>query len=220
MAPSKTLRRLSRAATLAAALCLAGSSATAANLFVNGSFETPTLTYQLLGGGSTAITGWTTVLSGAEHFGPAAYGLGVAADGLMAVDLANFTYLSGGGLEQSVATVVGQSYDVSFAAGNSLSSGRTGTGIVKVTIDGATTYSFNTAVATTAAMAWENRSFSFVATGTSTVVRFWNDQNPLNHFAVIDAASVQAAPVPEAQSWLMLGAGLAVVGAVLRKRQH
>jgi Protein of unknown function (DUF642)/PEP-CTERM motif len=216
MTPSSFLRRpLCLAATVAA---LGASPAQATNLFVNSSFETPSVTYQALGAGSTAITGWTTVLSGVEHFSPSAFGVGAAADGLMVVDLANYTYLNGGGLEQSVATVPGQSYDLSFAAGNSLSSGRTGTGIIKVTLNGATTLSFNTAVASSAAMAWEQRSFSFVASGTSTLLRFWNDQNPNLYFANIDAASLQPSAVPEPEQWFLMGAGLAAMGATLRRR--
>jgi hypothetical protein len=199
------------------ALAAAVPAQAAANLFVNGSFETPTVSYQELGGGSTVITGWTTVLSGVEHFNAPANGVGAAADGVMVVDLANFTFLTGGGLEQAVATTPGQSYDISFAAGNSLSSGRTGTGIVKVTIDGSSTQSFATAVASSPAMAWAVRSFSFVATGNSTVIRFWNDQNPNLYFADIDAVSV-AASVPEAQSWAMLAAGLVAIGSCLRRR--
>ncbi len=207
-----------RCALASTCLLAALAPAQATNLFVNGSFETPTVGYQLLGGGSTAITGWTTVLSGVEHFSPSANGVGAAADGTMVVDLANYTYLTGGGLEQAVATTPGQSYDVSFAAGNSLSSGRTGTGIIKVTIGGTTTLNFNTAVATSAAMAWATRSFSFVATGNSTMLRFWNDQNPNLYFADLDAVSVQPSAVPEPQqAWLLL-AGLALMGASLRRR--
>ena len=198
------------------ALAAAAPAKAAANLFVNGSFETPNINYQALGGGSTVITDWTTVLSGVEHFNVPANGVGAAADGVMAVDLANFTYLTGGGLEQAVPTTPGQSYDVSFSAGNSLSSGRTGTGIVKVTTDGITTQSFATAVATTATMAWAVRSFSFVATGSSTMIRFWNDQNPNFYFADLDGVIVTAS-VPEAQSWAMLAAGLAIIGACLRR---
>jgi hypothetical protein len=207
-------------ALVSSLLGAAFAPAQAANLFTNGSFETPTVNYQLLGGGSTAITGWTTVLSGVEHFSPSALGYGAAPDGVMVVDLANYTYLNGGGLEQAVATTPGQRYDVSFAAGNSLSSGRTGTGIIKVTIDGGSTLSFNTAVATGVAMAWETRSFSFVASGASTLVRFWNDQNPNLHFADLDAVSVQLSAVPEPGQWLLLGAGLAAMGTSLRRRSR
>jgi hypothetical protein len=216
--PTRVRSTLSLAAGVAlVALAAALPAQGATNLFVNGSFETPTVGYQALGGGSTAITGWTTVLSGVEHFSAPANGVGAAADGVMVVDLANYTYLTGGGLEQAVPTTPGDRYDVSFWAGNSLSSGRTGTGIVKVTIDGSSTQSFATAVATSGTLAWAARSFSFVATGSSTVIRFWNDQNPNLYFADIDGVSV-AASVPEAQSWATLAAGLLAIGVGVRRR--
>ena len=118
------------ALALAGVLAAAPAAHAAGNLVANGSFETPTVSYELLGAGSTTIAGWTTVLSGVEHFSVPASGLGAAADGVMVVDLANYTYLNGGGLEQAVATTPGARYDLSFAAGNSKSSGRTGTGII------------------------------------------------------------------------------------------
>jgi Protein of unknown function (DUF642)/PEP-CTERM motif len=207
-------------ASLALAACLAAASlapAHADNLFVNGSFETPTLGYQALPGGSTAISGWTTVLSGVEHFSPSAYGVGAAADGLMVVDLANYTYLSGGGIEQTVATTAGQTYEIRFFAGTSLYAGRDGTGIVKVSVDGGTPWVFDTAVAGSATIAWAERSFSFVAADSASTVRFWNDQNPYQHFANIDGVALVAAPVPEPQTWLLMSAGL-LAAASLRRR--
>ncbi len=202
---------------LAALLVTGVGAANAVNLFANASFEDPYTTYQELPGGSTVITGWLTALSGVEHFAPAPYGVGSAADGLMAVDLANFTYTEGGAIEQTIGTEAGKRYDLSFYAGNSTYSGRSGDGVVKVTIDGVTT-DFNTAVAASATTVWELRNLSFTALGASTTVRFWNDQNPLTHYAYIDGVGAQLAPVPEPGQWALMLAGLALTGAVMRRR--
>lgn len=190
-------------------------AAQAAPVFVNGSFETPSLFYQAPGGGSTtAVPGWTTALSGVEHYNSAAYGLGLAADGSMAVDLAYVTSLTGGAIEQALDTVAGDTYTVAFYAGNSRSSGRTGSGIVKISIDGVHLVDIATPDAPTGLTVWSLESFSFTAADSSTVVRFWNDQNPLVHFALIDGVSVAASdgghavPVPGTSALLALGLGL------------
>lgn len=190
-----------------------------ADLFVNGGFESPgPVIGQFIGPDSTAITGWTTRLSGVEYFSTLGLGGGPNPSvGPMAVDLANYVYMTGGAIEQTLVTAPGQQYDLTFYAGNSLSSGRDGTGIVKVTIDGATT-SFDTAVATSATMAWKEISHSFVAASASTTVRFWNDQNPFLHFAIIDGVGATAtAPVPEPGTWAMMFGGLGLL-ALARRR--
>jgi hypothetical protein len=216
-----TAARLMTRTACASALCalLVASPAHALELLSNGSFEVPVTTYLAVPGASNTIPGWTTVLSGVELFNVAAYDpiLGAAADGLNVVDLANFTYPSGG-LEQTVTTVAGQAYTLTFAAGNSTYASRTGNGEVKVTVDGLTTL-FNTAVAGSSTVVWATQTLSFVAATTSTTVRFWNDQDPFTHFAFVDQASLQASVVPEAPGWVLAFAGMAAATAGLKRRR-
>jgi hypothetical protein len=199
------------------------ASAQAGPVFVNGSFETPNLFYQAPGGGSSsAITGWTTALSGVEHYNSPAYGVGAAADGVMAVDLAYYTSLAGGAIEQALQTVAGETYTVNFFAGNSINGGRTGTGVVKISIDGSHLVDIDTPNATTVATVWAQRSFSFTASGSNSVVRFWNVQNPFLHYALIDGVSV-AEPgtggnVPEPGSLILASLGLIGLAATRRKQ--
>jgi len=196
----------------ALAACLSAGGVQAANLLVNPGFELPSGTgYAALPGNSSAIAGWTTVLSGVEWFN--ATGYGGAAEGVMVVDLANYVY-TGGGIEQTFATLAGQTYDLSFSLGTMQASGRDGTAHIDVTVAGSTTgYDV---INHTGGMAWTPVSLSFQATGASTALRFSNTENPYLHFAYVDAASVAAVPEPE--SWAMMLTGLMLVGFGLGRK--
>lgn len=77
-------QRLALALLLA---CLLTPAASWAQL-VNGSFE-PAVPFSgnlILGGGSTAIPGWTTTDTGVEWFTPGTYGFGAAPSGIAVVD--------------------------------------------------------------------------------------------------------------------------------------
>lgn len=216
MTAPRHIRHGAGAALTGIALLVAlATPAQASNLLINGSFELPAVGYALLPGGSSAITGWTTVLNGVEHFNATSFG--GAADGVMVVDLASYTY-SAGGLEQTVATTVGQAYDISFMAGNLKASGRTGTGNILVSVDGGAALSFATPVATTASLVWEQRQFSFTAATAATTIRFWNNQDANVYFANLDGVALQASPVPEPSAAWLLASGLLLVGRLLSRR--
>lgn len=199
-------------AALAACMVLPATAAPVP--LVNGSFESPGCAGNcILGGGVSTVSGWTTFANGVEYFNAPAFG-GTAVDGVMIVDLATYVY-SAGGIRQTFATDVGQTYTVSFSAGNSLSSGRTGTGDVRVQVAGVD-QTFATAAALSATYAWRQVDLQFVATSASTTLSFSNSQDANTHFAFIDAVSVSAVPEPAALA--LWAAGLA--GLALRTRRR
>ncbi len=185
-------------------------------VLINGSFETgPNPDYYAGGFGDTTVTGWTGINSGFEWFIPSTvYGgvLGAACDGLAAVDVANTTN-SSGGIEQTFTTTIGQAYLLSYCAGTSNGFGRTGSGILEVSIDGSTyTNSMSNA---NVAISWNSYSIPFTATQTSTTLKFINREDANTHFAFVDNASVEA--VPEPTTILALSAGLATLARKKRR---
>jgi hypothetical protein len=205
------MRQLLTATLLASLIAPAG----AANLLVNGGFENPTgVGYEIVMGGSNRITGWTTINNGVEWFNATPWG--GAAEGLMVVDLANYVY-TGGGIQQSFATVVGQRYDLSFNLSTMGGYGRDGTAHFDVSVNGQDfDYDLVNAGGT---LNWETKTISFVAASTLTTLSFSNSQNPFLHFADVDGVSVQAAAVPEPATGTSLLAGLGVLGFMARRRR-
>lgn len=181
-----------------------------ANLLLNPSFE--------LSGTTTAILGWTPMLSGVEWFNATSFG--GAADGVMAVDLANFVYPSGG-VQQTFATTPGEKYSVSFSAGNHSVFGRDGTSIIQVDIAGLH-LEFGTAVGITTNIIWKTIGFDFTAIDSSTTLLFTNTQNPWTHFAYIDSVNVEKklpfTSVPEPATFALMLSGLGFIGFAAHRR--
>lgn len=205
--------------TLVLALAVAATPAAAQSLLVNGSFEGQTNGYTLLGGGSTAINGWTTTGEGVEWFDTSSFG--PAYDGNNLIDLAWFTSTGtpGGGIEQAIATQAGSAYTVTFYGTTHRTNGRNGTGIINLLIDGGAlgSYSVNNQNATFTLGDWQRFDATFTATGAQTVIRFTNTQNAFQHFAYLDGVTSQLAAVPEPASWAMMLLGFGAIGASLRR---
>ncbi|MDF9777185.1 DUF642 domain-containing protein [Pseudomonas baetica] len=179
---------------LTAALLGSGGSAVAANLLVNGSFEQPGCSTTCVldtTAQTNLITGWTTFLSGVEYLTPAAIAGSTGPDGTSMVDLANYVYRNGGGIQQNFATVVGARYRLTFSAGNSRYASRAGDGVVQVKVAGETV-SFNTPVAQGVAIEWGTITYDFTATTPQTTLAFSNEQNPYGNYAFIDNVVVEA----------------------------
>lgn len=184
------------------------------NLLTNGSFELPTSNGNneiISGGDSTSLTGWTTVLSGVERFSPTIYGVGSAPDGQLVVDICPFTF-TGGGIQQTFSTVVGQQYTLSFLAGTSNAFGRTGDAIVDVFVGNVSqSFTLQNFQATTV---YNTYTVPFTATTALTTLTFQNTQDANTHFAFIDRVVIPtAAPEPSPLGLLLvsvLGASLVV----------
>lgn len=167
---------------------------------VNGSFELPTspIGYMGLGGGSTFITGWTTTDTGVEWFSPASYGYTAPPSGNNVVDIANYTY-SAGGIQQTFATVAGQSYRIDFWLGTHAASGRDGTVTIDVSADSqAQSYSMSSP---TIAIGWQQKTFTFVADDASATLRFRCTQNANVHFAYIDGVGASQVVPARTSTW-------------------
>ena len=193
------------------------SGAVEASLIVNGSFENPPFPsgtdYAYIPGGETSISGWETIHTGVERIALSTYGggsgYGSAHDGLVSLDL-NTDNGVGGGIQQSVATDVGVVYSVTFWQGTYNTQGRDGTSNV-IASAGATTESFffenhNPTIA------WAEKTLTFAATSTTTLISFENFDGWSENFSHIDNVSM----IPEPSTALLVGLGL--VGIAARRR--
>jgi hypothetical protein len=211
-------------------ICIAlavGPAAHAANLLVNGSFEQGAFINQgnqtmSLAGGSTVITGWT-VLNDVTAWIDAGNPFGLSAsDGSRFLDLTD--YSAGApfaGVSQTFATLAGATYTLSFDLGGSNFWGRPDALIASAA---GTSQVFSTGPASTTSPNndWYSESMSFVATGASTTLTLQGSQG-FNYIG-LDNVSVEltSAPpvpaIPEASTWALMLAGLAVCGARVRRR--
>jgi choice-of-anchor C domain-containing protein len=199
-----------------AALAALPSGANAA-AFINGSFETGPAagSFITLNNGSTAITGWTVVgATGASVDYIGSYWQN--GDGRHSVDL-NGSGPVRGAVQQTFDTLAGATYLVKFL----MSGNPAGLPVIKelnVSATGNATarYTFDTATTSLAAMGWVSQTYKFIATGSSTTLKFASG-DPGSFGAAVDGVSVVA--VPEPATWAMMIGGLALAGMQMRRRK-
>lgn len=209
-----------------AALILASSTVSAANLVTNGSFESPNVVgganYVLYTTGSTGITGWTVLgpaPSASVQLTPDTFAGLKASDGRQWIDLTGITGYDKGLRSDVITTTLGTTYYLSFDVGNYLPFGVSTLG---VSINGGPEQLFvNTSLAVTATnpMNWAGFGFSWVATSASAQLTFIGRANgALSNFSGIGLDNVVFAPVPEPGRLGLLVLGLAAIALRLARR--
>jgi hypothetical protein len=205
------------------AAVMGASTAHAANLLTNGSFESGGFVNQgadtmSLPSGSTTITGWTVVTDTTAWIGPAnPFGL-LASDGDYFLDLTN--YQPGApfaGVTQTIATIPGATYSLSFDLGGSNFWGRPDS----LTASAAGTSKTFVTPGTGTNDDWYHETMTFVAASSSTLIDL-QGASGINYLG-LDNASVEfvsAGTVPEPSSLALMFAGLLTVAAGARRHRR
>jgi len=220
-------------AVLAALLFGSGASALAASLLVNGSFETPTVPaggYTTFAVGSSAITGWTVVGPAGANVAPVSTtftqnGVAfVAQDGNQWLDLTGLDSNNAEGVSQSVATTIGNAYQLTYFVGNTTGGNIFGTSsTVNVFVNGVHSFIDSNFTPSPTMQNWQAFQHTFVAGSASTVLSFINgdpggdNTNGLDNIVLVDLGPTVGA-VPEPETYATMLAGLALMAFVGARR--
>ncbi len=196
-----------------------------ANLLTNGSFESGAFVNQgndtmSLAAGSTVITGWTVVTDTTAWIGATnPFGLS-ASNGSFFLDLTN--YQAGppfAGMSQTIATIPGATYSLSFDLGSSTFWGRPDS----ITASASGTLQTFTSPATGGNNDWQSVLMQFVATSTTTTVLL-QGASGINYIGLdnVDVEFVSGPgpiPIPEPTTLTLLGLGLSSLAVARRRKQ-
>ena len=176
----------------------------AANMLTNSSFESGSFAANRSDGGmslatgSTTITGWTTV-NGEVNWIPNGNPYGITAqNGTYSLDISGYHDSSPyGGVSQTVTTVAGTSYQLSFYLGVIPSTtGFNGPVAVKVSAGSASKIvNYDTGSATGSATLWQLFTYTFTATSTSTTVSIVGTFDAGGLYLGLDNVSLDVSPL-------------------------
>lgn len=186
----------------------AGHGFASTNLVTNGSFEANLVPGAFINSTQQSISDWTVGVGNVDLVGL----LWTAASGVNSVDL-NGT--KKGEIHQTLTTVVGQNYQLSFELAGNFQGG-TAIKNLSVNIGPNGLYSFDTTGMSAVNMGWIQHSVTFVAVSSATTLSFASNTSGA-YGPVIDNVSVTAVPEPE--SFAMLLAGLGMMGMIARRRK-
>jgi Protein of unknown function (DUF642) len=173
-----------------------------ANLLANGSFESAARSpNSVIDVGSTDLTDWSVVGSGNLLWcDSSAFCARPAFDGSYSLDLTGLTNRAPyAGVTQSVATLVGETYELTFAlAGRSDAT----------PVSASATAGSVSAVFSNTTDSWETKKLSFVASESLTPITLLGlSAGGSGLILQIDDASLIATPIPEPSTWALLLCG-------------
>jgi choice-of-anchor C domain-containing protein len=162
------------------------------NFLSNGSFESagvdPGVGFITLPNGNTTITQWVVASGGIDYTA----GAWQAAEGRRSLDL---NALSAGSIQQSIATVAGARYLVTFALAGNPAAPAVKTLRVFAAVQ-SQDFSFDTTGKSTINMGWTGKSWTFTATGATTTLRFQSLTDGANGPALDQVRVIRASSLP------------------------
>ena len=204
-------------------VCAAAAMSAHANLLTNGGFELGPFTggvngNQSLAVGATAMTGWTVITDSISWLNGSAFGL-APFSGSQYLDLTdtNDTGLSGG-VTQTIATVAGSSYLLTYWLGSSTL--YTSENLIRATAGLTSATCAGPAPSSNAT--WSKCTMAFTAAGASTAISLAGAGGNGWQYLGLDDVSVDltsnAVPEPGSQALVLLA--LAGVGTVTARRRR